>query len=83
MVRKGKISDIFSKALYSDNPSLYSIGYIDLGQVKETTLPEFLKLSENFEVIPASRITYIKKENKILYSKSTTRQDLYNSKRVR
>ena len=82
MVRKGKVSDIFSKALYSDNPNLYSIGYIDLGQVKETALPEFLKLSENFEVIPASRITYIKKENKVLYSKSTTRQDPNNSKRV-
>lgn len=69
MARKGKIAEIFSKALYKDNPDLYSIGYIDLGTIKEVSFNEFLKLSENFEVIPASRIVFIKKENKILYSK--------------
>lgn len=75
MVRKGKITEIFSKALYNDNPNLYTIGYIDLGEIKEATLPEFLKLSENFEVIPVTRISYIKKENKILYSKIINEKD--------
>lgn len=69
MTRKGKLSEIFSKALYSDNPNLYLIGYIDFDEIKETTLPEFIKISENFETIPATRIAYIKKENRVLWSK--------------
>ena len=70
MARKGKVAEIFSKALHHDNPELYQVGYIDLGTTKETTLQEFLKISENFEVIPATRIAYIKKGNDILYRKS-------------
>ncbi|MEO9307078.1 MAG: DUF504 domain-containing protein [Nitrososphaera sp.] len=70
MVRKGKIAEIFSKALYDDNPELYQVGYVDLGNIKEVTLAEFCKLSENFEIIPATRITYIKKENMTLYLKT-------------
>ena len=70
MARKGLVAEIFSKALHVDNPELYSVGYIDLGQVKEVSLVEFLKFSENFEVIPASRIVHIKKQNMTLYSKS-------------
>ncbi len=70
MTRKGKVAEIFSKALYHDNPEAYQVGYIDLGIRKETTLLEFLKISENFEVIPATRIAYIKKGNEMLYLKS-------------
>ena len=70
MARKGLVAEIFSKALHVDNPELYSVGYLDLGQVKEVPLAEFLKLSENFQVIPASRIVHIKKQNMTLYSKS-------------
>ena len=70
MVRKGKLADIFSKALYNDDPNLYLVGYLDFGKVKESLLPEFLKISENFETIPATRIAYIKKENRILFSKT-------------
>ena len=70
MARKGLVAEIFSKALHVDNPELYSVGYLDLGQVKEVSLVEFLKLSENFEVIPASRIVYIKKKDMTLYSKA-------------
>lgn len=70
MARKGKVAEIFSKALHHDNPELYQVGYIDLGTTKETTLSEFLSISENFEVIPATRIAYIKKGNDILYCKS-------------
>ncbi|MEO9276488.1 MAG: DUF504 domain-containing protein [Nitrososphaera sp.] len=75
MVRKGKISEIFSRAIHSDNPELYSIGYIDFGKIKEVPITEFLKLSENFEIIPASRISYIKRENTILYSKFHAEED--------
>lgn len=69
MTRKGKLAEIFSKALYNDNPNLYLIGYLDFGEIKETTLPEFLKVSENFGTIPVTRIVYIKKENRVLFSK--------------
>ena len=69
MTRKGLVAEIFSKALHVDNPELYLVGYLDLGEIKEVPLVEFLKLSENFEVIPASRIVHIKKEDIILYSK--------------
>jgi uncharacterized protein (UPF0248 family) len=69
MTKKGKVAEIFSKALYSDNPDLYLVGYLDFNEIKETPLPEFLKVSENFETIPATRIVYIKKENRILWHK--------------
>jgi hypothetical protein len=75
MVRKGKVAEIFSNAIHNDNPELYTIGYINLGMIEEITLAEFLKLSENFEVIPASRITYIKKEDTILYSKIANKKE--------
>ena len=71
MVRKGQVSEIFSKALHHDNPKSYQIGYVDLGATKEATLEEFLKISENFEVIPASRIVYIKKGNEMSYHKKS------------
>lgn len=77
MTRKGKVSEIFSKALYHDNPELYQIGYIDLGITKETTLEEFLKISENFEMIPASRIAYIRKGNDMLYCKKPKEMERY------
>lgn len=75
MARKGLVAEIFSKALHIDNPDLYAVGYVDLGKIKEIALLEFLKLSENFEVIPASRIAYIKKENTVLYSKSKNKKE--------
>ena len=69
VTRKGQIAEIFSKALHHDRPELYLVGYLDFGEVKEVPLLEFLQLSENFEAIPATRIAYIKKESKILYSR--------------
>jgi hypothetical protein len=74
MAKKGIVAEIFSRALYGDNPDLYSVGYLDLGEIEKVTLLEFLRLSENFEVIPASRIMYIMKENTILYSKIKNRK---------
>ena len=74
MVRKGKVAEILSKALHSDNPTSYLVGYLDLGAIKNIPLLEFLKLSENFEVIPANRIVFIMKENTILYSKLNRRE---------
>ena len=70
MTRKGKVSEILSNAIYNDNPNLYLVGYLDFKEVKETSLPEFFNISDNFETIPATRIVYIKKENTVLYSRS-------------
>lgn len=71
MTRKGTIAEIFSKAVHHDDPVLYYVGFIDLGVVREATLPEFVALSENFEVIPATRITHIRRGNQMLYQKAT------------
>ncbi len=70
MTRKGKLAEIFSKAMYADNPDSYCIGYLDYDTIKEVTLPEFIKISDNVETIPITRIQYIKKENTVLFSKS-------------
>jgi hypothetical protein len=67
--RKGKLEEILSKALYADNPHLYSICYRDFDSVVQVPLLEFLKISENFDVIPASRIIIVSKGVQELYRK--------------
>jgi hypothetical protein len=69
VARKGRLDEIFSKALYSDNAALYSVSYRDFQYIVEVSLPEFVKLSENFEVIPQNRIVLVKKANQVLYRK--------------
>ena len=68
--RKGKLEEIFSKALYADNPDFYSVSYRDFDSIVEVPLSEFIKVSENFEVIPNTRIVSIKKGDNVLYSKT-------------
>lgn len=69
MARKGKLDEIFSKALYADDAALYSVSYRDFENIVEVTLPEFVELSENFQVIPQNRIVLVKKGDQILYRK--------------
>lgn len=69
MTRKGLLDEIFSKALYADDAALYYVSYRDFDQIVEVPLPEFIKLSENFEVIPAHRVVLVKKGKHILYYK--------------
>lgn len=69
MVRKGKLEEILSKALYADDANLYSVSYRDFDQIIEVPLPEFIALSEHFEVIPPNRVILVKKEEQILYRK--------------
>ena len=73
--RKGKIEQIFSKAIYSDNPDLYIILYRDFNTIISVTLPRFMEISENLQLIPITRIVQIRKGNEshlptknILYS---------------
>lgn len=75
MTKKGKIAEIFSKALHDDDPEFYQIGYVDLGKTREVSLVEFLKLSESFNLIPATRIVYIKRKDQFLYYKYTKNKD--------
>ena len=69
MVRKGRLDEIFSKALHADDATLYSVSYRDFENIVEVSLPEFVKLSENFELIPQNRIVFMKKGDQILYRK--------------
>jgi hypothetical protein len=69
MTRKGILEEVFSKALYADNPDLYSVSYRDFDSTIEVPLPEFIRLSENFELIPSSRIFEVKKGQIVLYHK--------------
>ncbi|MBD0359314.1 MAG: DUF504 domain-containing protein [Nitrososphaeraceae archaeon] len=72
MTRKGRLKEIFSKALYADNPNLYSVSYREFNSIIEVSLPEFLRLSENFEIIPPNRIFLITSGGKVLYRKFGT-----------
>ena len=67
--KKGRLEEIFSKALHADDPKLYSVYYRDFDSWVEVSLPEFVKLSENFELIPPNRVMKITKEGRVLYSK--------------
>ena len=69
--RKGKLEEIISKALYADNPDFYSVSYRDFDSIVEVPLAEFIKVSENFEVIPNTRIVSVRKGNMVLYTKSS------------
>jgi hypothetical protein len=41
---KGKLEEIFSRALYADDPSLYFVSYRDFENIVEVPLPEFVQL---------------------------------------
>lgn len=67
---KGKIKEITSRAKFGDSMTDYKIVYRDFERLVEVSLDEFLKISNNFETIPMSRIQIIKKKNKILFQKT-------------
>ncbi len=69
MARKGRLEEIFSKALYADDGALYSVSYRDFEHIVEVPLLEFVELSENFQVIPHNRVVLVKKGGQILYRK--------------
>ena len=65
------VEEIFSKARFGNDAESYKIFYRDFEKIIDTTLPEFIKLSENFEIIPASRIEKITKNHMVLFEKNT------------
>ena len=70
MTKKGIVEEIFSKALFADEAKLYKIFYRDFDRIIETTMPEFLKESENFQTIPINRIKKIVKSGTVLFEKN-------------
>ena len=70
MAKKTKMEEIISKAKFADNVNLYDDTFRDFDTLKTVSLPRFLDESENFQTIPMTRITMIKKGDEILYSKS-------------
>jgi len=79
MTKKGIIEEIFSKARYADDPNLYRIFYRNFDKIRELSLPEFDRESNNFETIPVTRIQLIKKDNKILFQKKNSSDLIGNS----
>lgn len=75
MAKKGVIEEIFSKARFSDDVKKYIVQYRDFKKIKETTLSEFIKESNNFQTIPITRIVIIKKNHRILFEKNRQRSD--------
>ncbi len=69
MAKKGVIEEIFSKARFGNEAETYKIFYRNFEKIIEATLPEFIKVSENFETIPISRIEKITKNNMVLFQK--------------
>lgn len=75
MVKKGVIEEIISKAKFADDPNTYKISFRDFDTIREMSLPDFIRESNNFETIPVSRIHMIKKDNTVLFNKSKLDDD--------
>ncbi|MDH3191275.1 MAG: DUF504 domain-containing protein [Nitrosopumilus sp.] len=74
-MKKGIVEEIFSKARFADNPNEYKVFYRDFEKIVEKTLPEFIKESNDFQVIPISRIERIEKNNIILFERKKLEED--------
>lgn len=70
MTKKGVVEEIFSKARFADDAKQYKIFYRDFERIIETTMPEFLIESNNFQTIPINRIKKIMKSNTVLFEKN-------------
>lgn len=67
--KKGRLQEILSKAIYADDPHTYIISYRDFDTILSIPLLKFIEVSQNFEIIPATRIIQIKKGERIMYDK--------------
>lgn len=71
MVKKGIVDEIFSKARFSGEAYSYIVCFRDFETIREISLPRFIRESDNFQKIPSSRITMIKKNNTVLFEKNS------------
>ena len=67
--KKGELQEILSKAIYADNPHIYTISYRDFDTILSVPLLNFMEISQNFEIIPATRIIQVKRGERIMYEK--------------
>ena len=74
-MKKGVIEEIFSKAKFGDGIDNYFVSYRDFETIKEISMPKFIEESENFQKIPMSRITRIRKNNTVLFEKTSLKDD--------
>jgi uncharacterized protein (UPF0248 family) len=71
-MKKGKLEEILSYALYADNDiSRYSVIYRNYDQFVEIPLATWVELSKE-ENIPQHRIHQIKKNGKIVFKRQTS-----------
>lgn len=75
VTKKGIIEEIFSKAKFANETNLYYVSYRDFEKIREIELQEFIEESENFQKIPSSRITKIRKNNTILFEKNIKKDE--------
>jgi len=75
MTKKGIIEEIFSKAIFADDVESYQVTYRDFENLREVSLKEFVKESNNFQTIPITRIMNIKKNHRILFEKNRKRDE--------
>ena len=69
MTKKGILDEIFSKARFSDEPSIYKVIYRDLNHDIEMNLVDFILESNNFQSILASRIKTVIRKSEIVFQK--------------
>lgn len=69
MTKKGILDEIFSKARFSDEPSIYKVIYRDFSQDREMYLADFIVESNNFQSIPASRIKKVIRRTEVIFQK--------------
>lgn len=73
MTKKGKLEEIISSALFNDNADVYWVGYRNFKSIAWLSLPEFLSLSQKFQLIPASRILFVKRKDEIIYERQCSK----------
>ena len=72
MTKKGILDEIFSKARFADEPSIYKVAYRNFNQDRMINLMDFILESNNFQSIPASRIKMIMRKSKIIFQKESS-----------
>jgi len=69
-------TELFRKAIkFANEQEKYFVSYRDFQTIREITLKDFILESENFQKIPISRITRIRKNNTILFEKKSTKDE--------
>lgn len=76
--RKGMLEELLSRAIHADDVGAYTVVYRDRDMHVEVGLEEFLRLSENFQKIPASRIVSIRRYGREVYSSAYHRRKMKN-----